>query len=72
MGTVHIYYLPKLDCQAFDNHSNFNYRFFQEIYHAQAVKIVKIRFGNFFNNNIFFKIYSKILTNFRMEVESLL
>jgi len=72
-GTIHIYYLPKIDCQVFDNHSNFNYRTFQEIYQnvAQAVKIEKIRFGNFFNNNIFFKTYAKILTNFRIEVESL-
>ena len=72
-GTIHVYYLPKIESQIFENHSNFNYKKFHDLYQnvSQAIKIEKIKFGNFFSSNLHYQTFANLISNFRINIESL-
>ena len=72
-GTIHVYYLPKIESQLYENNSKFNYRGFHDVYNnvTQAIKIDKIKLGSYFNSNLPYQSYVKILSNFKIDIEAL-
>ena len=71
-GTFHLFYLPKIDDQAFENTGNFDYKSFNEVYLniTQAVFIDKIKLGNFLKKS-YFKSTCKIINFSNLEADYL-